>query len=370
MIRIEHVGSFAQGTRSSEVQTLTRTDRLLISLAGLVSLAAAVFKLDHGGMVAVFVSSALAIAVLAALVGRSVDHLSDRMGSGATGFLQSALANLPEFFIGIFALRAGLIAVIQSALIGSILANVLLVLGISFVVGGLKHGTQRFSTDAPRLTLLLLVLAVAIIMIPTLSSHLGTKGAMHEIAMSNIASVVLLGIFALSIPTTLRHVGPRESGLLEEPIWPVPLVGAVLGASSVLAFFASDWFIGALTPAMHTLKISQAFAGLVIVAIAGSAIENFVGIKLALQDRPDFSLSVILQSPVQIAVGLIPVLVLLSNFVGPTPLTLVFPTMLVSVLSVSIIVAIVVVFDGESTWLEGAALVGLYVMIATAYWWG
>lgn len=352
------------------MRMLTRADLLLMSLAGLVSLVAATFKLDHGDMVAVFVSSAIAIAVIAALVGRSVDHLADRMGSGATGFLQSALANLPELFIGIFALRAGLIAVIQSALIGSILANVLLVLGVSFIAGGLKHGTQRFSTEAPRLTLLLLVLAVAIIMIPTLSSHLGTKGASHEVAMSNVAAVVLLGIFALSIPTTLRHAGPRESELLEGPIWPVWLVMVVLGISSVLALFVSDWFIGALTPAMHSLRISQGFAGLVIVAIAGSAIENFVGIKLALDDRPDYSLSVILQSPVQIAIGLIPVLVLLSNFVGPTPLTLVLPTMLLSMLAVSIIVAIVVVFDGESTWLEGAALVGLYVMIATAYWWG
>jgi len=352
------------------MRTLTRADLLTMGLAALASLIAAIFKLDHGGTVAVFASSAVAIAVIAALVGRSVDHLADRMGSGATGFLQSALANLPELFIGIFALRAGLIAVIQSALIGSILANVLLVLGISFVAGGLKHGTQRFSTAAPRVALLLLVLAVAIIMIPTLSSHLGTKGATHEVVMSNIASALLLGIFAISIPTTLRHAGPRESELLEGPIWPVWLVLAVLAITSVLALFVSDWFIGALAPAMHTLRISQAFAGLVIVAIAGSAIENFVGIKLALDDRPDYSLSVILQSPVQIAIGLIPVLVLLSNFVGPTPLTLVLPTMLLSMLAVSIIVAIVVVFDGESTWLEGAGLIGLYVMIATAYWWG
>lgn len=352
------------------MRRLSRADWLLMGLALLVSLVAAVFKLDHGATVAVFVSSALAIAVIAALVGRSVDHLADRVGSGATGFLQSALANLPELFLGIFALRAGLIAVIQSALIGSILANILLVLGVSFVAGGLRNGTQRFSTEAPRLMLLLLVLAVAIIMIPTLSSHLGTKGATHEIAMSNIAAVVLLGIFVMSIPTTLRHSGAPEPELLEGPIWPIWLVIVVLGVTSVLALFVSDWFIGALAPAMHSLHISQGFAGLVIVAIAGSAIENFVGIKLALKNRSDYSLAVILQSPVQIAIGLVPVLVLLSNVVGPTPLTLVLPTMLLAMLAVAIIVVIVVVFDGESTWLEGAALVGLYLMIATAYWWG
>lgn len=352
------------------MRALTRADLSLIVVSALVTSVAAVCDLAHTGTVSIFATSAIAIAALAAMVGRSVDHLADRLGSGATGFLQSALANLPELFIGIFALRAGLIGVIQSALIGSILANLLLVLGASFIAGGLKHGTQRFSTDTPRLTLLLLVLAVAIMMMPTLSSHLGTAGAHHEVAMSNVAAVVLLCIFILSIPATLRHSGEKAPEMLDGPIWPIWLVALVLGTTSIGALFVSDWFISSLAPAMHTLHITQTFAGLVIVAIAGSAIENVVGIKLALQNRPDYSLALILQSPVQIAIGLIPVLVLLSNVVGPTALTLVFPTMLVSVLAVSIIVAIVVVFDGESTWIEGAALVGLYFVIATAFWWG
>jgi Ca2+:H+ antiporter len=352
------------------VRSLTKADLLLIFAAVAAAVLAGTCQFAHVGMVAIFVTSALAIAVLAALVGRSVDHLGDRLGSGATGFVQSALANLPELFIGIFALRAGLIGVIQSALIGSILANVLLVLGISFIAGGIKNGTQRFKTDAPQLTLLLLVLAVAIIMIPTLSSHLGTAEAHHEIALSNIAAGVLLGIFCLSIPSTLKHSGGQNLELLKGPKWPIWLITTVLAGASVISLFVSDWFIGSLTPAMHSLHISQTFAGLVIVAIAGSAIENFVGVKLAMQNRPDYSLAVILQSPVQIAIGLIPVLVLLSNFVGPTALTLALPTMLFSVLALSIIVAIVIVLDGESTWIEGTALVGLYIVIATAFWWG
>ena len=352
------------------MRSLTRADRVLIGFSILALAAAAGCEYGHVGTIGLFATSAFAIAVLAALVGRSVDRLGDRIGSGSTGFLQSALGNLPELFIGIFALRAGLVGVLQFALIGSILANVLLVLGISFLAGGIKNGPQKFSTDAPRLTLMLLVLAVAIIMIPTLSFHIGVASSHHEVAMSNIAALVLLLIFVLSIPSTLKPSSEKVPELLEGPLWPIGLVIVVLGFAGVGALFASDWFIEALTPAMNSLHISQTFAGLVIIAIVGSAVENFIGIKLAVRNRPDYSLAVILQSPVQIALGLIPARVLVSNFVGPHPLTLVLPTMLFAVLALGTIVAIVIVFDGESTWLEGAALIGLYFMVSAAFWWG
>ncbi len=353
----------------SKWRMLSRTDLLLIGVTAVAFGADATAEYRWHSEIARFTVSALTIAVLAALVGRSVDHLGDRLGSGATGFLQSALANLPELFIGIFALRAGLVGVVQSALIGSILANTVLVLGISFIAGGLRNGPQHFSTAAPRTTLMLLVLSAAIIMIPTLSSHLGTSGGHHVVAMSNIAAVIALLVFLLSIPGSLSHKGEGAPGLLAGPCWSISLVMLVLSATSVAALFASDWFIASLTQAMHSLNIAPNFAGLVIVAIAGSAIENFVGVKLALENRPDYSLAVILQSPVQIALGLIPALVLLSNVIGPHPLTLVLPTMLFAVFALAVVVAVVIVFDGESTWLEGVALVGLYLVIATAYWW-
>jgi Ca2+:H+ antiporter len=187
--------------------------------------------------------------------------------------------------------------------------------------------------------------------------------------LSNVAAAVLLLVFVLSIPASLQRV-ENEEDLIEGPKWPLWLVVTSLGIASVAAAFVSDWFIASLTPALSELHVSSEFAGLVIVAIAGNAIENFVGVKLAAQNRPDYALAIILQSPVQIAVGLIPVLVLLSNVIGPTPLTLVLPTLLLAVLALGTVIAVVVVFDGESTWIEGVALVGLYVLIATAFWWG
>jgi len=348
---------------------VTRSDKRAFVACTLATGASAVIHYVGAGTIVPFVVTGVTLALLASLVGRSVDRLGDRLGSGATGFIQSALGNLPELFIGIFALRAGLVGVVQAALVGSILANLLLVLGLSFVVGGLRHGTQRFSAEAARVTMLLLGIAVAIVIVPTVAVHLHGPSSHHPRALSDIASIILLGLFVLSIPASLK-AAPAEEGASSRGEWSTGLViGALLG-SSVAAAFVSDWFVSALSPALGALHISQAFAGLVIVAIAGNAIENFVGIKLAAANRPDYALSVILQSPVQIALGLFPILVLLSGPIGGPALTLVMPTPLMVALALGVVVGLFVIFDGESTWLEGLMLIGLYGTIAAAFWWG
>ncbi len=367
----------------------SRSERWLVAGSVLLTVGSAATRYVGAGAVAPFVVSALALASLAAIVGRSVDHLGERMGPGPTGVLQSALGNLPELFFGIFALRAGLVTVVQTALVGSILANLLLILGLAFVAGGLRHGTQRFDAPPVRDATMLLVLAVAILMIPTLSSHLAVPVAHHEVALSNVAAVILLVVFVLSVAAGLRYrpanparpaaSAPGNGGVIGVEAtkragrgsqWPDWLLVTMLVSSAVAAAFVSQWFVDALTPALEALHISQAFAGLVVVAIAGNAVENVVGVQLALQNRPEYALSVILQSPVQIAIGLIPVLVLISPVLGGAQLTLVLPLLLVVVLAIGTIVAVIVVYDGESTWLEGVALIGLYAAIAAAFWWG
>ena len=207
--------------------------------------------------------------------------------------MQSALGNIPELLFGIFALRKGLVTVVQATLVGSILSNVLLVLGREGA-GGQRHGAR----------------------------------------------------------------------------WPLWLALGLRAVSGGAAAFVSDWFATAITPALSALHISQAFAGLVIVAIAGNAVENVVGIQLAARNRMDYALSVTLQSPVQIALGIAPLLVLISAGLGGAQLTLVFPPLMVVALGLTAIIAILVVFDGDSTWVEGSCLAGLYVVIAAAFWWG
>jgi Ca2+:H+ antiporter len=257
---------------------------------------------------------------------------------------------------------------------------VLLVLGLAFVAVGLRHGTQTFGTARARMLSLLLLLSVAAWLIPSLTAALHTPAGGHEKTLSIITSVLLLVLFALSIPASVARedAADQPEGAAEgdeaaqghgSGRWPLSLTLVVLAVAAVAAAFVSDWFVTALTPAMEAAHISQAFAGLVVVAIAGNAVENVVGVQLAARNQTDYALSVILQSPLQIALVLAPVLVLIAPLVGAT-FTLVLSPLLVACLLISVIITTVVVNDGESTWLEGATLVVLYVLIATAFWWG
>ncbi len=353
---------------------LTRADWLRLAVAIVATVAAGVANRLGAPPVAQFVVAAVALAVLASLVGQATERLGDRLGPGATGVLQSALGNLPELFVGIFALRAGLVAVVQASLVGSILGNSLLVLGLAFVVGGARHGVQRFASDPPRMISTMTLLAVAALAMPTLIHSLHTPAEPHAEALSIASAIVLLVVFVGSIPFALRG-GPtavsRGASEAEEPgeIWPVWLAAAVLAGAGVGAAFASDWFVAALRPAMTTLGLSDAFTGLVVVAIAGNAVENVVGIQLAAKNKVDYALSVILNSSLQVALGLWPALVLLSLLLG-TPMTLVLPGLMVAALFLAALVGTLVITDGESTWLEGAILIGLYCIIAASFWWG
>ncbi|MFL6154643.1 MAG: calcium:proton antiporter, partial [Marmoricola sp.] len=279
--------------------------------------------------------------------------------------------NLPELFIGIFALRAGLTQVVQAAIIGSVLGNALLVLGLAFLVGGLKHGTQKLGSERARTISVLMLLSVTAMAIPSIAHEVHSPAGEHEVAFSVIVSVILLVLFALSLPFSLRR-DPSSTEVVETepPRWPAWLAVTMLAVAGALAGFVSDWFVSALEPAMAKLDISPVFAGLVIVAIAGNAIENVVGVQLAARGQSEYAFSVILNSPIQIALVLAPALVLISQIFGLASLTLVFGPMLVVALMLSVILAAAIAQDGESTWLEGATLIALYGIIATSFWWG
>jgi Ca2+:H+ antiporter len=353
--------------------TLGRTSSLTMLAAFGAAAAAFVANWLGAGHVVVFVVSALALAALATLIGQATEELGHWYGPRTTGILQSALGNLPELFISIFALQAGLVVVVQTALIGSILANTLLVLGFAFLLGGLKHGTQPFQAPAVRDMAMLLMLAVAALAIPTLATAPGAPDAGHAVDLSVIVSIVLLVIFAASIPFSLSGgPGARPEVEVQAPghAWPLRLIIAILLVSAAAAAITSDLFVEALRPSMASLQISEAFVGLVIVAIAGNAVEHVVGVQMALRNKTDLATSLILNGSLQVAIGLTPALVLISLFVGGTPMTLVLSPLLLGAVALSAILAALIVFDGESTWLEGLALLGLYVIIAASVWYG
>jgi len=219
----------------------------------------------------------------------------------------------------------------------------------------------------------LMLLSVTAWVIPSLAHFVHAPASEHEVTFSVIVSVVLLALFALSLPFSLR----RDANDPEDeppghaaPRWPIPLAIGMLAAAGAGAAFVSDWFVVALEPTMDSVGISEAFAGLVVVAIAGNAVENVVGIQLAAAGNSEYAFSILLNSPLQIALVLAPVLVIVSQVFGLASLTLVLSPLLVVSLLLAIILAAFIAFDGESTWLEGASLVALYGIIATAFWWG
>jgi Ca2+:H+ antiporter len=353
---------------------MDKKEKIIILAALCVAALAGVLHYTHANAIVAFVITAGALALMAMVVGHATEQLGSRMGPGATGILQSALGNLPELFVCIFALRAGLDKVVQAALIGSILGNSLLIFGLALFFGGLKNGTQRFFSEPPKMIATLMILAFAAMAIPTLTHMFHTSADAHINSLNIYVAIVLLVLFAASIYFSLKGdktIVPKDPDEgKHHSRWSLGTTLLVLAFAGVGAAFVSDWFVEALQPAMQSLGINETFAGLVIVAIAGNAIENLVGIQLAIRNQSDYAVSVILNSSLQIALGLFPLLVLLSFVLGGAVLSFVLTPMLLASLALAVIVSAFIVFDGESIWLEGLALVGLYCLIAAAFWWG
>jgi Ca2+:H+ antiporter len=344
---------------------LTRREGLEVGLAASLVALACVLDLVEANPVLRFVAAAAALAMLARLVGTATEQLGGRLGAGGAGTVQSALGNLPELFVALFALHRGLTGVVKAALVGSVLANSLLVLGLAFFAGGLRHGVQQFHSSRARTIATLTLLAAATLSVPTFAHALHAPAAAHERTLSLICGGVLLVVFF----ATLRIFLAGEPAQLGRPRWTLVATLGLLGAAAAGAVFVSDWFVSALSPATSSLHMSKTFAGLVVVAIAGNAVENVVGVQLATRNQPDFAVSVIVNSALQVALALTPVILFASLFFA-TSLTLVFPTLLAVSLLLAAFVTGVVVYDGESTWPEGVVLIGLYVVIAAAFWWG
>lgn len=351
---------------------MEKKEKIVIGVCVIATLIAGVLHFAGANAVLAFFVTAIALALLAVIVGDATEQLGSRLGPGATGILQASLGNLPELFVAIFALRAGLADLVQAALIGSILGNALLVFGLALFLGGLKNGTQRFKSEPPKMIATLMILAVSALIIPTLAKELHTPAEPHVNSLDIFCSIVLLILLAANIYFSIKGdpavtTQAKEMGGAE---WSLGLAIGVLAGAGIGAAFVSDWFVAALEPTMKVFNLSETFTGLVVVAIAGNSIENLVGIQFAWRNQADYAVSIMLNSSLQIALGLIPILVLLSFVLGGSILTLVLSPLLVAALALAVIVNTFIVYDGESIWLEGLALIGLYCIIAAAFWWG
>jgi Ca2+:H+ antiporter len=347
---------------------VSRRQILVLALVALLSAAAGVMHYADGPAVAAFVVAGLALAGLAWLVAIATEALGERLGPGATGLLQSTLGNLPEFFVVLFALNAGEIRVAQTSLIGSVLANGLLVLGLTIIIGArtAPDGVMRFHPRLPNDTMTLLMLAVFVIVILGIAASSHDAAAADAKSISVIGSICLLVVYALWLSSYLRGdpaapepgAGPRMS---------LSTTVGLLAVAGVGAAFVSDWFIAALAPAIDSLGISRAFAGLVIVAIAGNAVENATALLLAAKGQSDLAISVVKNSVAQIAVFLFPALILVSLLLSHS-LTFVLPPVYIAALGLSAVAIWQITGDGEARDYEGAALVALFVIVAAVAW--
>jgi Ca2+:H+ antiporter len=345
------------------MSSLTVRQRLILGGVLAFTAVAAVLHYADFSPTATFIVAGLALAGLAWIVSFATEQVGQRFGPAVTGFMQSTLGNLPEFFIVIFALSAGETVVAKTSLIGSLFANALLVLGIVIVVGArVSDGCMRFNPRLPRDTTTLLLLAVFTIVIIGQAVQSGSQAAEHVKTISIVGAVALLVVYFVWIRYYLSTDAPREAAHEVEPEVPLRVSVILLAIAGIGAAFVSDWFIKALDPAVRSLGISKQFAGLVLVAIAGNAVENATGVILASKGQADLAISVVKNSVAQIAAFLFPALVLVSLFFKHT-LTFQLQPVYIGALLLTALAIWQITGDGEAAEFEGAALIGLYAVL-------
>jgi Ca2+:H+ antiporter len=313
-----------------------------------------------------FALATVALAGLAWIVSFSTEQVGTRYGPAVTGVLQSTLGNLPEFFIVIFALSSGELVVARASILGSIFANALLVLGIVILAGchASSDGVMRFQPRLPKDNAILMLLASFLIVMIWLSVATDNKDSSHVTAISIVGAVALLVTYGVWLADYLRSDLPREGGQARVS---QTLAFALLAVGGVGAAFVSDWFVSALSPAMERIGVSKAFAGIVVVGIAGNAVENTTGIVLGLKGEADLAISVVKNSVAQITAFLFPALVLVSMMFA-TRLTFNLGPLYIAALLLTAVALWQITSDGEATRFEGVALIAFYVIVAVLAW--
>ena len=344
---------------------LTTRERIALAVIVVFTALAGIARYSNVNSLLAFGLATIALAGLAYVVSFSTEQVGERFGPAVTGVLQSTLGNLPELFVVIFALRAGQTVVAQTSIIGSIFANALFVLGIVIVVGAWRSGgnCMTFSSRLPNDTATLLLLCNFIIVLIGLSLASNDPASHHVKGLSTIGAVCLLAVYAAWLVRYLQSDRPAGDGAAREPRVALRVSIVLLTVAGIASAFVSDWFIHALEPAIKQIGVSQAFAGLVIVAIAGNAVENATGVVLASKGQNDLAISVVKNSVAQIAAFLYPVLVLIS-LLFTHQLTFALQPVYIGALALTAIAVWQVTGDGQATEFEGAALIATYVILA------
>jgi Ca2+:H+ antiporter len=326
----------------------------------------------HWGDMIIFIASALAIIPFAGILGDATEALAEKTGPRVGGLLNASLGNLAELIISIVALSAGKIALVKASIIGSILGNLLVVLGLSLLLGGLRNGLQRFNRNRVSVDATLVILAAIAISVPSLFAEeiVGDFPAVE--ALSLATAFVILGLYVLAIIYTLRQpaeeiqhapaIEPARAG----PHWSVGrAIGIMILAVAGLALM-SEFLVSSLDVVTETFGLSEFFVGIILVPLIGNVAEHMVAVQVAIKNQMDLSLSIALGSSLQIALLVAPLLVFISLFMGH-PMTLEFNHPEVIAMIAASVIAALVAIDGRSNWFEGAMLLGVFFILAIGF---
>ncbi len=330
--------------------------------------------------VAVFACSAIGVIPPAALMGRATEELAARSGPGIGGLLNVTFGNAPELIIAVFALAGGLHEVVKASLVGSILGNILLVLGASTLAGGIRRERQQFSGAAATAQSSALMLAVAAVVLPAVfalagGGHLPSAsvqivdyaGPVESLSLA-VAAVLVVGYAALLLFSLKTHrdlFNPPQDMVVGA--WTARRAIGMLALAGGVVAGMSDVLVHSITGAARSAGLSQFFIGAVIVAVVGNAAEHWVAVLVAAKDRMDLAVNIAIGSSSQIALFAIPVLVLLSPFVGPHPMALVLNGYEIAALVLAILISVQVTSRGESTWLDGVQLLAVYAITVLTF---
>ncbi|HEV8631427.1 MAG TPA: calcium/proton exchanger [Thermoanaerobaculia bacterium] len=324
----------------------------------------------------VFGAACAAIIPLAGWMGRATEHLAEHTGEGLGGLLNATFGNAAELIIAFAALQHGLTAVVKASLTGSILGNLLLVLGAAFLGGGLRKEIQTFNATAARMQATMLMLAAVALVLPAGFHHLGgAVSPAREDRLSVWIAVVLLACYALGLLFTLRTHRPLFSGTAGETeavahgeVWSLRKAIVVLALATAAVAWMSEILVASVEQAARAMGMTELFVGVVVVAIIGNAAEHSTAVLMARRDRMDLAVSIAIGSSIQIALFVAPVLVLASHFFGPAPMDFVFTPAEVMAVLVAVFASAQVASDGESHWLEGAQLLAVYVLLGLLFY--
>jgi Ca2+:H+ antiporter len=320
--------------------------------------------------VLVFIFAALGIIPLADFIGEATEELSLYTGPKLGGLLNATLGNAAELIITIFAIREGLLDLVRASITGSIIGNLLLVLGLSLLAGGLKNGLQRFDRRTAGINATLLVLAVFALAIPSLFDAAIEPDMTAELGLSEGTALVMIVVYALMVlySFTARNGATRESASedIHTAKWTVTRSLVTLAIATLAIVFMSEVLVGAVEAVTVTLGLTEFFIGIIVIPLVGNVAEHLVAVQVAIKNKMELSLAVSLGSSLQIALFVAPVLVFISLLFG-NPLLLVFNSFELIALMAAAFVAAFIAQDGESNWLEGAMLLAVYVIIAIAF---